>query len=498
MSTNDESVSHPAQETNPPASGEGTDSIELAGLNEQRGVRVNDAGNTAGYILFTPLLSDITYLIDREGRVVHVWKSDFAPGSEYLLADGHLMRGARLPEAPRFNGGGQSGRIEKLSWDGEVVWSFELANERRLLHHDFEPMPNGNILALAWEVKRPAEALAAGRAPEKIPVAGLWPDLIIEIEPTLTGGNVVWEWHVWDHLIQNQDASLENYGEPRDHPRRIDINAGPPLPSITSEELERLKATNRQPGNATVEDRGADMHHSNAIDYNAELDQIVISVRSLSEVWIIDHNTTTEAAAGPAGELLFRWGNPQTYGYGSLESSGLSHQHDIRWIPTGYPGAGNLLAFSNEVPGASPPYSEVVEFVSPVDEDGRYPLSAGQPFDPAGAAWTYSDGDFFSPFISSAHRILNGNTMVNFGPQGRFVEVTPEGEIVWEYWSPYSGEVRMPDGSFPQPGAPFMYATFRATFIPADHPALSGRDLDPLDPQPAPSVLREVELAPFR
>ena len=92
----------------------------------------------------------------------------------------------------------------------------------------------------------------------------------------------------------------------------------------------------------------------------------------------------------------------------------------------------------------------------------------------------------------------NGNTLVTFGPQGRFVEVTPAGEIVWEYWTPYSGEVRMPDGSWPQPGAPFVYATFRATFIPADHEALAGRNLEPLDPQPAASVLREEELAPFR
>jgi hypothetical protein len=88
--------------------------------------------------------------------------------------------------------------------------------------------------------------------------------------------------------------------------------------------------------------------------------------------------------------------------------------------------------------------------------------------------------------------------MIAFGPQGRFVEVTADGEIVWEYWSPYSGEVRLPDGSLPQPGSPFMYAAFRATFVPADHPALAGRDLSPLDPQPAASILREAELAPFR
>lgn len=56
--------------------------------------------------MYTPLISDTTYLIDRQGCVVHTWKSDYAPCSEYLLADG-LIRGARVPDAPRFYGGYQ-------------------------------------------------------------------------------------------------------------------------------------------------------------------------------------------------------------------------------------------------------------------------------------------------------------------------------------------------------------------------------------------------------
>jgi hypothetical protein len=155
------------------------------------------------------------------------------------------------------------------------------------------------------------------------------------------------------------------------------------------------------------------------------------------------------------------------------------------------------MAFSNETRGAVPSCSRVVEFVPPLQADGSYALDAGRPFGPTEAAWTFSDG-CFSPFISGAQRLANGNTLVNFGPQGRFVEVTPAGEIIWEYWSPYSGEVRLPDGSHPQPGAPFMYAAFRASFVAEDHPALAGRKLEALNPQPAPSVLREAELAPFQ
>jgi hypothetical protein len=488
----------PAESGAPATAEPEPDMIESAGIDERRGVRVNEPDTLDGYILFTPMLSAVTYLINRDGQVVHTWTSEYAPGNEYLLDDGHLMRSARDPHAPRFNGGGQAGIIEKFTFDGDRVWSYSLADLDHLLHHDFAVMPNGNILAIAWEGKTAEEAKAAGRNPEQIPEAGMWPDMIIEIKPDATGGgDIVWEWHAWDHLIQNQDPALPNYGEPRGFPRRIDINADGELPEVTAEELAHAKATNQAPGTATLEDRGSDMHHSNAIFYNAELDQIAVSVRELSEIWIIDHAISTEEARGPAGDLLYRWGNPETYGHESADGTGLGYQHDIRWIPEGFPGAGNLMAFSNTVRGAAPPYSEVVEFTPPRNQDGRYELEDGVPFGPGEPVWTFSDG-FFSPFISGAQRLANGNTLVNFGPQGRIVEATPEGDIVWEYWSPYSGEVRLPDGSHPQPGAPFMYAAFRATFVPVDHPALRGRTLEPLDPQPAPSVLREDELAPFR
>ena len=72
-----------------------------------------------------------------------------------------------------------------------------------------------------------------------------------------------------------------------------------------------------------------DWTHFNAVDYNADLDQIVVSLRNFSEIWIIDHSTTTKEAAGrePAGEsgkggdLLYRWGNPRVYRAGTAAGS---------------------------------------------------------------------------------------------------------------------------------------------------------------------------------
>jgi hypothetical protein len=471
--------------------------VDFAGIHAERGLISHDPERTSpGYILYSPMISSQTFLIDRDGQVVKVWQSDFGAGSDYLLDDGHLLRAARQPDAPRFNGGGQSGRIEKFDWEGNLVWTYTLADENYLLHHDIEPMPNGNILSIAWEAIGYEDALAAGRAPDKLPKAGLWPDLIVEIALDEDGGEVVWRWRAWDHLVQNTDPELPDYGDPSDHPGRVDVNTGEAPWEITPEELAEGKANNEIPGTATMDDRGSDFQHSNAITYNAELDQIAMSVRALSEIWVIDHGLTEEEAAGPAGDILYRWGNPKVYGRPTLEV-GLGHQHDIRWIPDGYPGAGNLMAFSNDAHGAERPHSQVVEFTPPLTADGHYRLEEGRPYGPETLAWSYQDPNAYAPFISGANRLPDGNTLVNYGPQGRFVEVTPEGDVVWEFWSPYTGDVRMPDGSWPQPGAPFFYSVFRATFIPADHPALAGRELQPLDPQPALIPIQEDELAPF-
>ena len=119
-----------------------------------RGLLVKEASVSAGYVLFSPLLSGVTYLIDNDGQVVHTWESDYAPGvSVYLLDNSHLLRAGREPEVPVFSIGGHGGRIQEFTWDGDLVWDFKLANEQRLMHHDIEPLPNGNVLAIAWERK---------------------------------------------------------------------------------------------------------------------------------------------------------------------------------------------------------------------------------------------------------------------------------------------------------------------------------------------------------
>ena len=319
--------------------------------------------------------------------------------------------------------------------------------------------------------------------------------MVVEFEPLPPNdARVVWEWHTLDHLVQNANASQANYGDPAASPHRIDINGTGEAVEISDEELARLQALGYVPEDADAEDLSTDVFHTNAIHYNAELDQIVLSVPEYNEIWIIDHSTTTEEAAGSSGgrwgrggDLLYRWGNPQVYGRGTAADQQLGYQHDVRWIPEGYPGAGNITVFSNRGGTEDSPYSTVYEISPPTDADGNYLVPESGAFGSAEPIWTYTATDptsFFAPFISGASRLASGNTLISSGPQGRFFEVTPQGEIVWEYRDPYSGQVRMPDGSLPHPVDEFTYAVFRATRTPADHPGLAGRTLAPLDPQP--------------
>jgi hypothetical protein len=147
------------------------------------------------------------------------------------------------------------------------------------------------------------------------------------------------------------------------------------------------------------------------------------------------------------------------------------------------PGSGQLTVFNNQIPSPDGEYSAVFELVPPTDGDGNYLVPDRDPFGPKEPAWVYMAPDrtsFHSFFISGAHRLPNGHTFITEGATGRFFEVTPAGDIVWEYATPFSGPVETAAGRI----AP--YGVFRATKIAPDHPALAGRTLRPIEPQPDP------------
>ena len=142
-----------------------------------------------------------TYLLDADGRVVHEWRAERVSFCAYLLSNGDLLRdGSERELAPLFRAGGAAGYIEQVSWSGELKWSFNIGPYTRYLsHHDLEPLPNGNVLMLAWERKSKAEAMQAGRRPELIPDGEVWDNLVLELKPDGRGGaDVVWRWSIWE------------------------------------------------------------------------------------------------------------------------------------------------------------------------------------------------------------------------------------------------------------------------------------------------------------
>jgi len=152
-----------------------------------------------------------------------------------------------------------------------------------------------------------------------------------------------------------------------------------------------------------VQDLREEWTHANGI---AELPNgnIVMSFRQISTLIMIDRNT---------GEIIWKLGAPPLSG--QQAATPLSN--------------GNLLLFDNGPHRLdhTMPFSRVIE----VDLSRRE------------IVWKYQERrecEFFSPRISNAQRLPNGNTLICEGDFGRFFEVAKEGETVWEYVNPYFGE----------------------------------------------------------
>lgn len=467
----------------------------------------------AGYTMFSPFRGQNTYLIDMHGEVVHYWpypEGWSIPGSEAiekharLLEDGMLLRGV-VDKAGR---GAMSGAIYQLvEWDGDVVW--EHADERPNVtpHHDFRMTWNPELSArtlmyLATTSITHDQAIAAGVDPAGREDISSNPDGIVEVD---MDGNVIWEWNISDHTVQDASPGLGNYGVVADNPGKMDPNFGAGA--------------------------NGDWIHANGFDYNAVLDQVIINNSAFSESYVIDHGATfvpgdpeesIELAASDAGDFLFRWGNPCVYDAGDCpsstnegQSSTNGHQqvfftHDIQWIrdrETGpeigdLPGNGNFLIFDNGARRLGPTFSSILEF-NPYDgpmENGRYipEATAGYERGPAGRGgalgdplsrqivWGYRPtlpNSLYSSYISGAQRLPNGNTLVCSGAHGHFFEVTADGEVVWEYVNPVGDRTRGEYGIYTtmtsDAGRQFN-STFKCARYAPDYPGLAGRELTPM------------------
>jgi hypothetical protein len=109
-------------------------------------------------------------------------------------------------------------------------------------------------------------------------------------------------------------------------------------------------------------------------------------------------------------------------------------QHDAHLIAPGLPGAGNLLVFDNQGEAGYPrERGRAAAFACAGNRSRQQTDRVGI----HGRDSDLPDWGFYSSFISSARRLPNGNTLIDEGMNGRIFQVTPRGEIAWEYISPY-------------------------------------------------------------
>ncbi len=422
------------------------------------GLFQNDAGTTDGYTFFAALGSTKSYLIDNCGRKVHEWPSSYSVGvSARLLENGLLLHPGYVANAA-FPQPGLGGRVELIDWAGNVTWHYTVSSATEAAHHDVIPMPNGNVLITVWEKKDSLEAVAQGRNPATLG-ASLWPDKLIEVQPTTPGnGNIVWEWHTWDHLVQDFDSTKPNFGVVADHPELINLNYYDPTSEVN-------------------------WMHCNGIAYNATLDQIAVSSHRFDEIWLIDHSTTTAQAAshsggnlGKGGDLLYRYGNPQTYNRGTVADQKFFGQHNIDWVPDGDMYAGMLQVFNNGNGRPAGPYS-TLEIFAPETDNGNYVLNPGQPYGPAAPTWTYQDiPNFYSQIISGFQRLPGNHTLVCEGATGTIFEMDSLQNTLWSYVNPV-----VPAGPLNQGDSVFNNNIFRAYRYLPNYPGLAGQTLTPGD-----------------
>jgi len=411
-----------------------------------------------GYVLFSPIRVDTTYLIDRCGKKVHQWTSDYTPGmAMYLKPDGHLLRAETYNDTVFGAAGGRGGLIEEFDWDNNLIWQYKIFNDSLCQHHDIKPLPNGNILVLAWHAISSTQAFQLGRDSINYLQNKLWGERIIELKPIGSdSAEVVWQWDLFDHLIQDRDPAKPSYGIISNNPQLVDINYAHDLATY-------------------------DWVHANGIDYNEELDQIVMSCHNFSEIWIIDHSTTTAEAkthsggnTGSGGDLLYRWGNPQAYDRGTAANRKLFRQHNAQWIPNGFKDSGCIMVFNNGW-GRDTAYSSIDIIKPPLLAKGKY--NNALPYLPSTLTWRYMDPTptkFYSQIISGTQRLQNGNTLICSGVQGRFFEVDQNKKIVWEYRNPISDIAVLSDGDNPRNNN-----VFRCTFYPDNYSAFLGKTLTP-------------------
>jgi uncharacterized membrane protein YgcG len=431
-----------------------------------------------GYTMIGP------YLIDMKGNVCHVFKQG----------------GTIYEDGTMYGSGGMA--FAKYDWDGNVIFDLEETRPDYRPHHDsnliFNKALNAEtVIYIANETLTHDELIAAGADPSRTS-SGTRMDCLVERDQN---NNVVWEWCMYDHLVQDLYPDKDNYvGKGKkisDYPGKLDFS------------------------------HGRVVNHCNGFDYSPELGHIVFDdVRG--EMWIIDHDGTfvagdpeksIELAASEKGDFLWRFGDPEMYDQGDSTHKQMGTTHDAQFIKKGRPGYPNLMIYNNGAGmGVAVAQSTIMEINPYLNAQGittdSYvnPPEAGYKAEPSRRGggkrgggkdrgkggggkrggggkgggsrlisnqlvWEFrnnQESGMLSTNGGNCIRLYNGNSLASNKVHGHFVEVTPEFEIVWEYVNPVC---RTGVKKIITPEDYDLHPAGRTDRYPWNYPAFQGKDL---------------------
>ena len=454
------------------------------------------------------------YLTDMEGYVIQTWPG--IANNPKLYPDGVVLNNDQLSSDPK------QAYWASMDWEG---------NKTRLF-----PAQTGSDSRRIWNKKlRQYTYLdkirdSDGYSKEEIVAKGGDPALSYgnvsgeSINEYDRNGNIIWRWRFIDHVIQDRNPAWPNY-----------VGKGKTIEDYPGKQ-NLFHKTDASAFRNRGEGIQRDWHHCNSLDYNEDLDLIAINSKNWSEFYVIDHGNTFVAgdlsasialAASSKGDFLYRFGNPSAYqqgkppGFGTEGDQQMYGAHNIQWIkpyawerphseagdtwpdPAEYktdvalPGAGNFLIFDNGVYNPKLAHSEVLEinpYISGIERSTGEPIIGKVMVNPPDAGyksngdsnqivWKYKSilpNSFFSQSQAGMNRLPNGNTHIHSANTGHMFQVTPAGEVVWEYINPvssYDDTGHMIQTEWPAEYRGREFDEHRSVWYSPLHPAFQGKDM---------------------
>lgn len=379
-----------------------------------------------GYTLFQAK-GEGAALLNMNGKVVHLWKD--LQGMPNKLLPGGIVIGSSGERDKQFSHQDMLDLIQ-VDWNGNITWRFDKQEytedegyQPRWIarqHHDYqrEGNPVGYYVpGMECKTDSGNTLILIHRNASKPRITGypLLDDGVIEVD---WEGNKVWEWNAIDHFNEFGLSEIEKNALCR-NPNLRDCGLGD-WAHINSMSLV---------GSNKWFDKG---------DERFDPENIIMDSRDMNIIFIVSKET---------GKIVWQLGSDFSTTRELRNLGQIIGQHHAHIIPKGLPGEGNLLVFDNGgfagygMPSATSKeglkahkrdFSRVLE-INPVTLELEWQYTPSQ----AGLARPMQAHYFYSPLVSSAQRLPNGNTFICEGCSGRFIEVTPENETVWEYINPY-------------------------------------------------------------